>query len=261
MAQFQRPGFSQHYEVVDGVFDQDTLFLHGNLAANLWWEPALEIAKKQRPGKGRAVLAEWRGCGGSREFQGGLNLATLGADCNALLEHLGLGPVNLVGHSTGGLIGLHALAQAPERYAKAVLLDTVAPDGVQFGPEMRDAFQQMSRDRDFCATVILGTIQGGGLTETFRQRIADAAFNVAPEIWAGVPRMLQSPPPLDLASLSHPVLVLHGELDQVLPLEKSEQLSRNLGQGRFHKLSGRGHCCNVEDPGLFVELMGSFFSA
>jgi non-heme chloroperoxidase len=258
MPYFEQNGFSLHYQVVDGALGRDTLFLHGNLASNVWWEPAVEELKK-RGGTGRLILAEWRGCGGSREFSGPLDLPTLAQDSNLLLRQLGIGKADLVGHSTGGLIGLHAMATEPERYERALLLDPVAPDGIQFGPEMQAAFTQMSQSREFCATVILGTIEGGNLSEEFRERIVSSAFSVSPRIWQGVPEMLHSPPPLALEKIQQPVLVLHGEKDQVLPLEKSAALAQALPQGRFQILPGRGHSANVEDPALFAGLLSSFF--
>lgn len=253
---FTRPDFRLHYEVVEGLLPRDTLFLHGNLAANLWWEPALATLKKRGAhGPGRALLAEWRGCGQSLEFRG-FGLRTLAEDMNALLGHLNVSAADIVGHSTGGIIALHALAQSPALYRSALLLDPVPPEGVRFGPEMRDAFERMGRDPEFCAAIILSTIHGGEVDSGLRQRVAEAAFRVAPSVWSGVPDMLHAPPALDLTRISHPVLVAHGEFDTVLPLQASLELSERLPHGVFEKLLGRGHCTNLEDPNLFVDLLG-----
>jgi 3-oxoadipate enol-lactonase len=260
MAQLARPGFSFHYELIESAAPRDTLFLHGNLAANLWWEPMLEHWPRSS-GPGRLILAEWRGCGKSSAFEGPFDLPTLAADVNALLEHLGASPAapaNLVAHSTGGLIGLHAMAAAPELYHQALLLDPVSPEGVELGPEMIAAFAQMSHDRAFCAAVILGTIHGGNLSAGFRERIVDAAFGVSPRIWGEVPALIHQPPALDFSLLTHPTLVAHGELDQVLPIAASETLAKALPRGEFQVLLGRGHCPNVEDPASFSALARGF---
>jgi pimeloyl-ACP methyl ester carboxylesterase len=123
---------------------------------------------------------------------------------------------------------------------------------------MRGAFLQMSKDRALAGQIILSTIHGGTLTETFRERIVDACFQVAPAIWEGVPNFLANVPTLDCARLSLPILVAHGEFDAVLPMEKSEQLAKALPQGKFLRLAGRGHCANVEDPEGFVRLTQDF---
>lgn len=274
MPRFQRPGFSMNYTVIDGILPRDTLFLHGNLSSNLWWEPAIEEWKKQadedcRPedgrspssgarASGRAILAEWRGCGGSRDFEGGLDIHTLATDANALLENLGITHANIIGHSTGGLIALHAMAAQPEFYHRALLLDPVSPDGLELPPEIAGAFTRMSQEKDFCSAVILSTIHGGSLSESFREQIASAAFNVAPSVWLGVPQMLTTPPTLNTQAIAHPVLVAHGEFDGVLPLEKSKSLAASLLKGKFMEISGRGHCTNVEDPERFTGIANGF---
>jgi pimeloyl-ACP methyl ester carboxylesterase len=258
MPHFQRPGFSMNFAVIDGLLPRDTLFLHGNLSSNLWWEPAIAEWKKQDGGKGKAILAEWRGCGDSHAFEGGLDIQTLAADANALLENLGITNANIIGHSTGGLIALHALAARPGLYHRALLLDPVSPDGLELPPEIAGAFTQMSQDKDFCSAVILSTIHGGSLPEDFRQKIAAAAFGVNPAVWLGVPQMLTTPPPLDTHKINHPVLVAHGELDNVLPKEKSRALAASLLKGKFMEISGRGHCTNVEDPERFTGIVDGF---
>lgn len=258
MPHFNRPGFRMHYQVVDGLLPTDTLFLHGNLSSNVWWEPAIAEWQKQDGGPGRAIFAEWRGCGNSREFEGSLELTALAEDCVALLDYLDLGKVNLVGHSTGGLIALHAMAQAPSRFGRAFLLDPVSPDGLELPPEIAGAFQRMSQDADFCEAVILSTIHRGHLSQSFKKRIAGAAFSVSPKVWLGVPEMLTRPAALDLSVIQQPVLVAHGEFDAILPIEKSRTLASSLLDGTFLEIPDRGHCTNVEDPEHFTELVNQF---
>ena len=69
MPYFQNERFRMHYEVVRGAVPSDTLLIHGNLASNRWWEPAIEawgrIKSERAEGSwsGNLILAEWRGCG------------------------------------------------------------------------------------------------------------------------------------------------------------------------------------------------------
>ncbi|NUM89235.1 MAG: alpha/beta hydrolase, partial [Bdellovibrionales bacterium] len=180
---------------------------------------------------------------------------SLAGDVVENVRSLGLEPVSLVGHSTGGIIGAVAMAQAPDLFQRAVLLDPVAATGIQFGPEMYAAFEAMSRDENLCATVILSTMHDARLPDEYRKRIAAAAYGVHPRLWRGVPDMLNT---LDvrelLRSVKAPTLVLHGEHDTLLPMAGSEELARLIPGAGFHRIPGRGHCTNVEDPALFVEL-------
>jgi non-heme chloroperoxidase len=259
--------FPLHYEIFEGLVARDTLCLHGNLASNSWWLPAISLWQEEarsRQQDGRLVCLEWRGCGGSKGLKAGsaLSLPELGADVNRVASTLGLREACLIAHSTGGIIGLQAMRLAPALWSRALLLDTVCATGVQFGPEMYAAFTQMSESRAFCETVMLGTIQGGNPPAALLQKIVDDAFQVDKAIWHGVPDLLRT---LDfraeLPKISQPTLVLHGEKDALITKTDSEALAQALPHGRFQALPGRGHSCNVEDPQLFVKIANEFLFA
>ncbi len=179
-------------------------------------------------------------------------------DYNGLLQSLGILRAGVIGHSTGGLIALYAMRRNPELYSRAVLLDPVGALGVKFGPEMLDVFTTMSQDRNFCQTVMAGTIHGGAKENLLNRIVADA-FGVHPLIWHGIARALnQVDFREEAARITQPVLVLHGEHDQILPQADSRALAAMLPHGKFLELTGRGHSCNVENPELFVEHVNKF---
>lgn len=259
---FERKNIRMHYEIFEGLVSRDTIAFHGNLASNTWWKPAVEVLsrKKDPQKKGRLILAEWRGCGKSTGLsdESELNLTEMANDYNGLLSSLGIKDACALGHSTGCLIALYAMRQAPELYSRALLLDPVAATGAQFGPEMYAAFTQMSQDRAFCAAVMTGTIHGT-VDPALLEQIVDDAFGVHPLVWHGVARMLHNVDfRSELPAIKQPVLVLHGEHDVLLPKENSKALAEGLPSGKFEELPGRGHSSNVEDPEMFAGKMNSF---
>lgn len=263
MPYLERQGIQLHYEIIEGMIPQDTIFLHGNLASNAWWRPAVEVwaGRSKKEYTGRIILAEWRGCGKSSGpgSEKDLDPAVLASDTNALLEHLGIKHARLVGHSTGGLIGLLAMSQQPALYDRAVLLDPVSHKGIQFPQEMFAAFTQMSQDRNFCEMVMMGTVYQAPVSEVLKEQIVSDAFGVHPLIWHGVPKALdRTDVTSELPKVKQPVLVLHGEFDNLLPKELSKELAGLLPQGRFYEIPGRGHSTNIEDPKLFVDLASQF---
>jgi pimeloyl-ACP methyl ester carboxylesterase len=264
MPEIERDGLSMHYEIRPGLVPENTLLIHGNLASNAWWEPAAEIWKGRSAGagfQGALILAEWRGCGKSEgpRDEAGLGMDVLARDYVELLRRLRIARADVIGHSTGGLIALLAMAQAPELFRAAVLLDPVPPTGARLSPELLAAMAQMSRDRELCATIMGGAIRGNDPNSPLFRRIVDDAFGVHPLIWQGVPRALDG---IDFrteaAGVRRPVLVLHGEHDPILPIAESEALAKILPQGRFERLAGQGHSCNVENPARFVEAVDRF---
>ena len=259
---FQRQNIRMHYEVFEGLVERDTVSFHGNLASNTWWQPVVEtLSREKSPAKkGKLVLAEWRGCGKSTGLseESQLNLEEMAADYNGLVQSLGLHGACALGHSTGCLIALIAMRRAPSLWSRALMLDPVAATGVQFGPEMYQAFTAMSQDRNMCAAVMAGTIHSKP-DPALLERIVDDAFGVHPLIWHGVAKMLHvADYRAELPNIPQPVLVLHGEHDVLLKKEDSIALAQGLPNGKFLELAGRGHSTNVEEPELLVSHMRNF---
>lgn len=258
-----KSGFAMNAEIHTGLVPMDTVFMHGNLASNRWWLPALEIWKQQAESnrEGRLIFAEWRGSGKSAapQSEAELDMTQLAQDYIDLLEEMGVKKACIVGHSTGGLIALFAMLKAPHLFDRAVLLDPVAAIGVQFGPEMYDAFTQMSKDRSFCELIMGSTIYQNDASSPFFKELCDDSFNIAQPNWHGIPNALKKVNILsDLEHIKQPVLVLHGEHDALLPMAESVTMAKHLGNGQFHEIKGQGHCTNVENPALFVKLVNDF---
>lgn len=253
-------GFEMNYEVIPDLLPMDTLFIHGNLASNAWWRPSLEIWKSRAQShyRGRAILAEWRGCGdsGHPQSEEELALELMADDYNALLSKLQVRRVCVVGHSTGGLIALLAIAKRPDLYAHGFLLDSVSAGGREFTPALLDAYQKMKEDRAVCGTLLGAAIYGQDLKSPLFQSLLDDACRISQHNWLGVPRALAN---VDVRSklkeIRTPLTIAHGEFDKVLPIEKSKQMAEALPYGTFLELKNQGHCMNIENPNGFVELV------
>jgi pimeloyl-ACP methyl ester carboxylesterase len=256
-----------NHQRVQGVLPKTTLFIHGNLASNLWWQPSLEVIQSQagEGQKGDFIAAEWWGCGQSphaeREEQ--LNPWEMAKEYLKLMDTLQLSePIHVVGHSTGGIIALCALSLAPERFDRAVLLDPVSLQGVDLDPEILVAFETMSSNKDLCAQVLQTTIEGVQLDDPLFQQIVSDAAGVGKVNWKGVPQQLDNfDMRAEAANINNPVLILHGEKDVTLPAKGSQQMAEILPQGEFELIPGQGHSFNIENPQAFVDRMASYLFA
>ncbi len=266
MPQIQlRQNFEMNYEVVENCMDLDTIFVHGNVASNTWFYPAAEIIKTMGQGKrGRMIMAEWRGCGKSSAPRDAseLQMKNLAQDYIDLCEKLSIKKANFVAHSTGGLIVLLAMSQRPELFSKAFLLDPVGPLGVKFEAAHYEAFTAMSKDRSFCELVMAGTIHQVDPKNSIFQKIVDDTFRVASPNWHGIPRALENINfTNEVQAVQQPVMIVHGELDPVLPIAASRELAKILPNAKFVEAKAHGHSLNIEDPKLFAELLMEFFKS
>ncbi len=252
-----------NYDVFPGLLPATTLFIHGNLASNRWWMPTVEILKSQGQNlAGNFICAEFRGCGSSSvpQSEGEVTMKNFANDFIQLVRSFKLSPINLVGHSTGGLIAAMMLAEAPELFHKAYLLDPVGAEGVKFDPAMIQAFEAMKADKNLTGVVIGSTILNNNPESSFfKDILVEDAFKGVKAVGHLVLKALDG---LDvresLKAAPHPVMVVHGDQDNLLPRSESEKLAKLFKNGKFEVLPGCGHCANIENPALFTQKFSQF---
>lgn len=115
---------------------------------------------------------------------------------HTLLERLGLHRITLVGHDWGGIFGLRLLADAPERFARAVLTNTFLPDGSQPMPQEWHLFREVVRTAsplDVGRLVEAGTTAGldavtrAAYNAPFPDESYKAAVRALPDLVADTP--------------------------------------------------------------------------
>ena len=179
-------------------------------------------------------------------------------DLAALTAHLDLQNAFHVGHSTGGGEVVHYLARHGEsRVAKAVLISAVPPLMVKteanpggLPKEVFDGFQaQVVANRSkFYRDLASGPFYG------FNRPGVEASEAIIQNWWRqgmmggakahydGIVAFSQTDFTEDLGKISVPVLVMHGEDDQIVPYNDSAPLSAKLlRNGTLRSYSGFPH--------------------
>jgi len=230
-------------------------FHHGWPLSSDEWDPQMLYFLE----KGFRVIAhDRRGHGRSSQTDAGTDMNTYAADVAALVDHLDLSGVVHVGHSTGGGEATRYVAQAkPGRVSKAVLVGAIPPVMLkkQSNPNglpkevfdgLRDAL--FANRAQFYLDIARGPFYGfnragakvleAAIWNWWRQSMMGAAkaqYDCI-AVWS------ETDFTEDLARIDVPVLVMHGNDDQVVPIANSALLSvKQLKQGELKVYEGFPH--------------------
>jgi non-heme chloroperoxidase len=220
---------------------QPIVFSHGwPLSADDWDTQMLFFLQQGF----RVIAHDRRGHGRSSQGSEGHDMDHYADDLAALTEHLGLEDAVHVGHSTGGGEVVHYLARHGERRAaKAALLSAVPPLMVKtdanpggLPKEVFDGFQtQLAANRsEFYRDIASGPFYGFNrpgvqpseaiIQNWWRQGMMGGAKAQ----YDGIVAFSQTDFTEDLKKITVPVLVMHGDDDQVVPYAASAPLSAEL---------------------------------
>jgi len=220
-----------HYE--DHGSGQPIVLIHGYpLNGNSWERQERDLLAHGY----RVISYDRRGFGRSSQPTVGYDYDTFAADLNALIEHLDLSNMVLVGFSMGtGEVTRYLATYGSRRVRKAALLGTIPPfllktddnpEGVD-GKVFADIKAAVVNDRyayfeDFLNNFYNVDVLGG---TRISDRAWQASFNVAAgsspfATYACVDTWLTDFR-TDLPKIDVPVLVLHGTQDRILPFDST----------------------------------------
>ncbi len=255
-----------HYEVIKNVVPITTLFIHGNLSSNRWWYPMIQNAElSSNPKlKGSIILAEIRGCGRSSDVDSAevISIPLLSDEFLKLVSVLELSDFNIVGHSTGGSIATVMLTKIPAKIRRAILVDPVGARGKKFETPIIKAFQRMRSEYNLVSEVMRTTISTPDVDpKFFKDVIVTDAIRASQVMGLKIAKAFGEFNIVEtLDRIESPVLILHGDQDQILPLEESRELARLIPNARLDVLVGTGHCPNIQDPfGLWLRASAFLF--
>lgn len=217
----------------------------------------------------RVVAVDVRGTGQSTKPLVGYGMDRLAADIAAVIQHLDLRDVTLVGWSFGAQISLHLAGLVPDRVAQVVWVGSNAvrasrSEEFPFGPEP-DAIEGR-----------LVHLERTKRIETRRRTVA-SAFHLEPDpevigwllrmqllmpSWAAIAcyrTYLQTDQVAALDTLTVPVLQIMGTHDPVSPIAGTPWVQQRLKDGRVIELAC-GHYPMLELPGEFDATLLAFLA-
>ena len=194
----------------------------------------------------RVVAHDRRGHGRSTQTDGGHDMDHYADDLKAVVDHLDLHDAVHIGHSTGGGEVTRYLARhGQDRAAKAVLISSVPPLMVQTpanpGGLPKSVFDDLQAQTAERRSVFYRDLASGPFYG-FNRPGAKVSEAIVENWWRqgmmggakahydGIVAFSQTDFTEDLRKISIPVLVMHGEDDQIVPYADAGPLSAKLVQ-------------------------------
>ncbi|MGY1684622.1 alpha/beta fold hydrolase [Geodermatophilus sp. SYSU D00867] len=237
------------------------VLVHGATADHTRWETVLPLLEPHVT----VYAMDRRGRGGSGDAAG-YRIEEEGADVAAVVEAVATatgGPVDVLGHSYGGLCLLEALTRT-RRIRRAVLYEAGA--GVPTPPGLTDELAaSLAADRreevvtrllTVAAGVSAGQLARMRLLPSWPNRVA-AAHTVVREVRAHDAYRLR---PERFAALSVPTLLLLGSDSPPPEAESTATVAAALPGARIVSLAGQGHVAMLTAPDLFASAVLAFVS-
>ena len=251
------------YYEVHGV-DGPPLLLVAGLASDVSsWQTVLPVLSEHF----RVIIVDNRGIGRSVPQNAPVSVDLMADDCAALIDHLGYGPVYVLGHSMGGFTALNLAARYPEKVRKLVIAasgEKSSSRNTLLFSDLADRYGKGDDPAGFFRMVFYwifspaffedeGTVKGAvefALSYPFPQ--APVSFrNQVNAIAAFDGRGLA-------ASISAPALVLAGTEDLLFSASAGRALAQNLSRGKYLAVEGAAHSIHAEKPKEFTEAVISF---
>jgi pimeloyl-ACP methyl ester carboxylesterase len=232
-----------YYEIYNASGDDPVLLLHGGLGSTLNWGnqvPALV-------GKHKVIALDSRGHGRSTRSGQAFGYDLMASDVVAMLDHLKIDKVSIVGWSDGGIIGMVLAMNHPERvkglfafganYNVSGVKPTVESDpvfGMAVGMAMEN-FQKLSPTP--------------GEFENFMKQIS--------AMWFSQPDFK----PEQLAQIKAPTVIADGQYDEAIKPEHTAELAKLIPGAKLLIMPDVSHMAMWQNPELFNTEMTAFLDS
>ncbi|MBE1876707.1 alpha/beta fold hydrolase [Myceligenerans pegani] len=229
------------------------LFLHGGTVAGWSWEEQVaafsdrKVVTPDLPGFGRRARDDWPGLPGAADAVA-KQLAELGIT----------GPVDVVGLSFGGIVGLHVAARHP-RLVRTLLVSgpMLAPAGIALRAAGRLQLGVWNAPWYWKAQAAAMGLPPDARDLFVRHGLTirrDTMHRIASEIY---PRGAL---PADISRYTGPLLGLAGARESAYFRRSLGALRRAVPQAEIRLAPGMHHMWSIEDTGLFNDVTASWLA-
>jgi len=221
------------------------VLVHGYPLDHTIWNEILPLLESDFD----VILPDLRGFGQSTTVESQYTIADMAEDVAGLLDQLGIEKSAIVGHSMGGYVSLAFARAHPERVAGLGLVASQAPADP---PERKQGRYEAAEE--IVKTGVQPVAEGMPAKLTPDERVqAFVRGLIAAQHPAGLAGALKAMAERDdsssiLSSFQFPVVVVHGDVDELIPVQRAREVKAAIPNATLMELPGGGHMPMLEDP-------------
>jgi pimeloyl-ACP methyl ester carboxylesterase len=217
----------------------------------------------------RRVLAfDNRGSGLSEKPPGPYSMELMAEDAASVLESRGLEHADVYGYSMGGYIALTLATLRPDIVRSLVLVGT-GPGGPDHEPPPPETLEIWMRSLDLpreeaVRTAYMTAFSPGWIDEHPHEYDEWVAARLEPptpvECWLAQAEAAEHyrVSGVEVERIDVPALVIHGELDAVVPVSNGRLLAARMPRAELVVLPGKGHAPQLEEPAELAAIVCDF---
>jgi pimeloyl-ACP methyl ester carboxylesterase len=221
------------------------VLLHGYPLDHQLWDEVIPLLKDSFD----LIVPDLRGFGESTTVDTPYTMDDIASDIAGLLDHLGVQKTAIVGHSMGGYVALAFARLYPERMNG---LGLVSSQLLADPPDRKEGRYKTAAD--VAEKGISGVVDA--MTSKFTSSPEWQAFarknmeEQRPAAYIGALKAMAErvdSTPL-LSSIKYPVVVIHGDADMLIPIDRAREVKVALPQTHLVEVKGVGHVPMLDAP-------------
>lgn len=228
---------------------QPLVLVHGFPLDRTMWTGQLEGLADTR----QVIAVDLPGRGRSASISpDGLSIDDYADSVAATIDSLGLGAVDLAGLSMGGYVVFSLLRRHPTKVRSLLLIDTKAGDDTPEAKEGREKTAALVREQGTAALLdslflkLFSPATPDSIRDSVRLMFENTPSETAAADLLAMRDRIDSTP--ELATISIPTLVIHGEDDALMPVDIGSALAEAIPAATFVAVPSAGHMAPLENP-------------
>ncbi len=221
------------------------MLIHGYPLDHTSWAEVASLLENEFD----VILPDLRGFGQSTTLETPYTMSDMADDLAGLLDHLEIEKVALAGHSMGGYVALAFAKKYPQRVSG---LGLVSSQAAADSPEGKDRRYQTAADVAQKGVGVVADAMTPKLSADVRVqafvRVVIGQQNPSAVIGALKAMAGREDQMSNISSVAFPVVLIHGDADVLIPIDRAREIKAVLPSVRFVELRGAGHMPMMEFP-------------